>query len=243
MNIGIIGFGRFGQLLAKILKKSHNIKVYDRKNKASDAKKLGVEWGLCAEVCNQDLIILCVPISEMDKVLRRIKNKIKKHSIVMDTCSVKEYPAKLMLKHLPRCTEIIASHPMFGPDSAKYGLKGLQIVFCPQRVKKKNLNKIKNIFSEIGLETIQITPQEHDKQSAFSLCLVHFLGRGLEKVGITAQKITTMGFEHLLKVQETVTNDTMQLFKDMQTYNRFAKPLRKKLIQMLQNIHQSIDKH
>lgn len=241
MNIGIIGFGRFGQLLAEMLKESHSIKVYDIIDKTEGAKKIGVKWSKLNEICLQDFIILCVPISKMKNVLEKIKDKIKKGTVVMDTCSVKEYPAELMLKNLSKKTELIASHPMFGPDSAKYGLKNLQIIFCPLRISKEKTNKIEEIFKKMGLTVIELTPKEHDEQSAMSLCLVHFLGRGLEKMQIAPQKITTLGFERLLKVQETVTNDTFQLFEDMQNYNRFAVVLRKKLIQSLESIHKKLD--
>lgn len=240
MTIGIIGFGRFGKLLSTLLKKSHKVRVFDIKNKAKEAEELGVEWATLDEVCSQDLIIFCVPISETGKALKKIRNKVKENAIVMDTCSVKEYPAKLMLRHLPQKTEIIASHPMFGPDSAKYGLKGLHIVLYPLRIKKQSFGAVKDIFKALGLKTIEMTPEEHDKQSAWSLCLVHFLGRGLEKMKITPQKITTLGFERLLKVQETVTNDTWQLFRDMQKYNKFAKPLRKKFLRAAQELDKSL---
>jgi len=127
-------------------------------------------------------------------------------------------------------TEIIASHPMFGPDSGKYGLKGLQIVFWPLRIKRKNYKIVSDIFKNLGLTIIQMNPKEHDKQSALSLCLVHFVGRILEKMKIPQLKIKTLGFEKLMAMQKTVKNDTWQLFKDIQTYNRFAKIWRRKFL-------------
>ena len=229
-NIGIIGFGRFGSFLAKILKNSHQIKVYDKLDKSKTAKKIGVSFKNLEEVCQQQLIILCVPISEIDKVLRKIKNKLKPGVIVMDTCSVKEYPAKLMKKYLLSETEIIASHPMFGPDSGKYGLKGLQIVFWPLRIKKRNYQKILKVFKGLGLTIIQMSPKEHDQESALSLCLTHFVGRVLEKMKIPEPKIKTLGFQRLIEVRDNVKNDTWQLFKDIQTYNRFAKIWRRKFL-------------
>lgn len=240
MKIGIIGFGRFGQLTAKMLKASHEVKVFDKLDKSKQAKDIGVKLTTLDNVCKQKFIILAVPISQINRVLEQIKNRITKGSIVMDTCSVKEYPVKLMQQILPKDVELIASHPMFGPDSAKYGLKGLQMIFSPLMVKKENFNKIKKIFRSLGLQIIEMTPEEHDKQSAVSLALVHFIGRSLEKMKIEPQSITSMGFERLLKVCETVTNDTWQLFEDMQNYNRFTKPLRKKFIKIAQDIDKKL---
>lgn len=236
MTVGIIGFGRFGQFLAKIFKKSYKVKVYDKIDKSKIAKRIGVVFKNLEEVCQQELIILCVPISEMAKLLQKVRNKLKPDTIIMDTCSVKEYPVKLMEKYLPSEIEILGSHPMFGPDSAKYGLKGLQIVFWPLRIKRKNYQKIKNIFKNLGLTIVQMSPKEHDRQIALSLCLVHFVGRTLEKMKIPQPTIKTLGFLKLMEVCENVKNDTWQLFRDMQTYNRFAKIWRKKFLKSAQKI-------
>lgn len=241
MKIGIIGFGRFGQLLAKILKGKNEIKVFDKVDKSKSAKRISVCFCDLKEICQQDLIILAVPISEMKHVLLKIKDKLKENQIVMDVCSVKEYPAKLMLKHLPKKVEVVASHPLFGPDSAKHGLKRLQIVFCPLRIKAKSFNKVKKIFKNLGLEIVQMTPLEHDQQAALSLNLVHFVGRALEKMNVSSQKITTLGFERLLKVLDTVKNDTWQLFSDMQHFNRFAKRTRKKFLKTALKIDKKLN--
>ena len=241
MRIGIIGFGRFGQLLAKMLKKEHKIIVFDTKPALKNkAKGLGVVFSGIDIICQQDLVILAVPISQIEKLLLQIKNKLSHRVIVMDICSVKEYPAKLMLKILPQSAQILATHPMFGPDSAKYGLKGLQMVFCPLRLDSKNYRLVKQIFQKLGLKIIQMTPEEHDRQNALSLAMVHFIGRGLEKMIIKPPGLTTLGFERLMKVCETVTNDTWQLFEDMQNYNRFAKPLRKRIIKALEAIDEKL---
>ncbi|HOK00686.1 MAG TPA: prephenate dehydrogenase/arogenate dehydrogenase family protein [Candidatus Pacearchaeota archaeon] len=238
MTIGIIGFGRFGAFLAKSLKNISNEKILvsDKLDKSKIAKKIGVSFKNLDEVCQQDLIILCVPISEIDNLLKEIKNKVKKEAIIMDTLSVKEYPSKLMKKYLPIDIEIIASHPMFGPDSGKYGLKNLQMVFWPLRIKKKNYKKVLDIFKKLELKIIQMSPKEHDKESALSLCLVHFIGRTMEKMEIPNVKIKTLGYEKLSEVYKNVKNDSLQLFKDMQTYNKYAKFWRKKFLKSAQEI-------
>ncbi|MBU4274490.1 prephenate dehydrogenase/arogenate dehydrogenase family protein [Patescibacteria group bacterium] len=230
MKIGIIGFGRFGHLLARILPKEHNIKVTDKQNKLNIAKEIGVNFCNIDEVCRQEIIVLCIPISEVESVLLKIQDKIKKGQIIMDICSVKEYSAKLMLKHLDKDVEIISCHPMFGPDSAKKGLKGLQIVFYNLRAAKKNFEKIKKIFKKLGLKIIEMSPKEHDRQNAMSLALVYFIGRAFANMDIPKLDITTMTFEKLREIGRIVSNDSEQLFYDMQNRNRFTKEVRKQFI-------------
>uniref|UniRef100_A0A7C4M0Z2 Prephenate dehydrogenase/arogenate dehydrogenase family protein n=1 Tax=candidate division CPR3 bacterium TaxID=2268181 RepID=A0A7C4M0Z2_UNCC3 len=235
-KIAIIGFGRFGQLFAEILLPFGEIFVVSSK-KIKDArfKQIKIE-----ELINIDWVIPAVPISKLEEVLRKIRSHLKPGSIVTDVCSVKEFPCRLMQNIFPKNIEIVGTHPMFGPDSAKNGLKNLQIVLCPLHQKKETLNWLKSVFSEIGLDIIETTPKNHDLQVAKSLSLVHFIGRGLEKMDIKKQEITTLGFDRLLTVCETVSNDSWQLFYDMQKYNPYAKKVRSDLLKALDILEKEI---
>jgi len=243
VKIGIIGFGRFGKILAKILKKSKKIseiEVSDRVNKQKEAKIIGLKFSKLEDTLKKDIIILAIPISKLEKFLKKTNHKFKNSQIVMDVCSVKEYPVKLMKKYLPKDVEILASHPMFGPDSVKYGLKNLQIAFWPVRIKKKNYQIIKDIFKDFGLKIIEIPPKEHDRQTAISLCFVHFLGRSIEKLNFKMPKIQTYGFKKLMEVAENVKNDTRQLFLDIQKYNQFAKKQREKFLKIAEKLNKRL---
>lgn len=240
MKIGVIGFGRFGQLIAKHLKKFGPVLVYNRSNKKRQAKALGCEWVNLKEVCQADLVILAVPISELEKVIKKIKKLVKPGIIVMDVASVKSKPCRWLKKHLPRRVEVLGTHPVFGPDSTKNGLDNLNIVVCPIRIKKKNLDKISNIFKKLKLDIIKTTPERHDQEIALSLGLVHFLGRGLEKVQIRPLEISSVGYERLLGVCDTVSNDSWQLFSDMQEFNPYASGIRKRYLKALQEINHNI---
>jgi len=237
MTIGIIGFGRFGQLIAKHLKKFGTVLVYNRSNKQRQAKALGCKWTSLKEVCQADLVILAVPISELEKVARKIKKLVKSPAIVMDVASVKVLPCRWLKKHLPREIEVLATHPVFGPDSTQDGLAGLNIMICPLRIKKKSLDNVLKIFKKLKLNVIKTTPEKHDQEIALSLGLVHFLGRGLEKLKIEPQTISSVGYERLLGVCDTVSNDSWQLFQDMQKFNPYTKNIRKKYLQALKEIN------
>ncbi|MCK5591735.1 MAG: prephenate dehydrogenase/arogenate dehydrogenase family protein, partial [Candidatus Pacebacteria bacterium] len=106
--------------------------------------------------------------------------------------------------------ELLGSHPMFGPDSAKSGLRGLSIVLCPIRIKKNNLSKVIKVFKKLKIKIIITTASDHDKQTGNSLALVHFLGRAMAAAGLEDQEIDTLGYRRLLAVNETVNNDTWQ---------------------------------
>ncbi len=233
-KVAIIGFGRFGKLMAEILIPFVDVFVISR-HKIKDKKYKQIEY---SDLKNIDWIILTVPISIIAEILNKIKPFVKKGTIIMDTASVKTFPCQWMEDAFKgEEVELLGSHPMFGPDSAKRGLKGLQIVFCPLNIKKKNLEIIKNIFLKLKLEILITSPREHDEESAISLALVHFIGRGLERARIKDLKISTLGFKRLLQLKENVTNDSEKLFRDMHIFNPYAEKYREIFLNSLQEIN------
>ena len=160
----------------------------------------------------------------------------------MDVCSVKLKPCQWLKKNIGNKVEILGTHPMFGPDSAKYGFKGLQVVLCPIRVSNKKLKLIRDIFLDLELKIIEATPRMHDMEAAKSLALVHFIGRSLSEAKVAEQSISSVGFERLLTVNETVCNDTWQLFIDMNKYNPYARKIRDKYIKSINKLNTKIIK-
>src|SRR3990167_899388 len=111
-TVGIIGYGRFGLLLESLIKKirpSIDLKVYSR-NISPDLKL----FFSFEDTAQCDLIFPAVPIHSFENVIKKISKKVKPGSIVMDVCSVKTHPIKIMEKYLPLAVTIIASHPLFG---------------------------------------------------------------------------------------------------------------------------------
>ena len=183
MEIGIVGFGRFGKLAADYLCKDFKVYVYDRGKTIINSDNKNIIPAAIDKVCAGDIVILAVPISEFENALLEIKNLLKKGSLVIDVCSVKERPAKLMKKLLPKNVQILATHPIFGPDSAKDSVRGRKIVLCRTRISEEFYRKIKENLENAGLIVIEATPEEHDREIAKTLLLTHFIGRGLMEVG------------------------------------------------------------
>lgn len=238
LNIAIIGFGRFGALLAEIMSPLGNVFIISsREINNKKFKQIGYE-----DLGIIDIVIPAVPISAVENMLKKINPFLKKGSLVMDVSSVKVWPCRYLKKEIRKDVEIIGTHPMFGPDSAKNGLKDLQMVICPLRQSKKTLDFVKNVFRKMGLKIIVTTPEDHDRQAAMNLALVHFIGRGLGKMGVKKQEIMTKGFERLLTVNETVNNDTWQLYLDMNKFNPYSRSIRASFIKELIKLENMIKK-
>jgi prephenate dehydrogenase len=177
----------------------------------------------------------------LQEVLKDITPLLRPDTLVVDVCSVKEYPVRLMTDILPQTVSILATHPMFGPDSASDSLEGRKICLCKVRIAKKNYQNIKAYLASKKLVVIEATAQEHDKQIATSLSLTHFIGRTLSEYGAKQLNIDTEGYKRLLHILEVVERDTWQLFLDMHHYNPYAKEKRAAFMEVMQDINSRLE--
>jgi prephenate dehydrogenase len=231
VEIGIIGYGRFGQFAAERLKKDFRIVVYDRKRVRCPR---GIRSGSLEEVASRPLLLLCVPISEVARACVEIKAYLTPGQLIIDTCSVKEKPLQEMARLLPRFVEILGTHPLFGPDSARNGIRGLKIVLCPTRCRR--VSKVKAWLERNGLDVIVTTPARHDFEMARTQALFHFLARGVAETGIRVGRLSTPGPAKLFEDFRDVQNDSLQLFQDLHRMNRFTAAIRTQLIECLTNL-------
>src|SRR5260221_9038898 len=146
----IIGFGRFGELLANLSGSTFDVYIVESDlTRIKVAESNGYKVLPFESVSNMEFIFLAVPISQIEETVRNLAPLVSEKHTIIDVCSVKVYPAKLMLKYLSK-SQTIATHPMFGPDSAKKGLTGLQVAFCPLNVDPDNADIVRNFWSQLG---------------------------------------------------------------------------------------------
>jgi prephenate dehydrogenase len=229
-SVGIIGFGRFGRLMARYLSPDCQVRAHDPGVRAEAISSAGAAPASMADACRSDIVILAVPISHLQGLLSEIQPHLPPESLVVDVCSVKEQPVRWMQALLPETVEILGTHPMFGPDSAADSLEGRKIVLCPVRIGEKRLAKVKHYLGAKGLVLIEASPEDHDRQIAVSLALTHAIGRSLALFGAKPQAIDTEGYRRLLRILEVVENDTWQLFEDLNRYNPYAQDARQAFI-------------
>lgn len=242
MKFGIIGFGRFGKLWANALLAFGEVLVYD-KYLTTHEENSRFKMATLAEVCQAEVIFLIVPISDFARTCEHIKPLLNPQSLVIDCCSVKEYPIKMMQQVFTESQALIGTHPLFGPDSVKKtgGLTGHKIVLCPVTASKQQEKWLENILQQMGLQILISTAQQHDLDMANSQGLVHFIGRGLEALDLQPQAISTPDFQALLNINQMVVNDSWQLFLDMHRYNAYTKMVRKKLLRQLTQLDHAIE--
>ncbi len=224
-SVGLIGFGRFGKVLSNILQKGFHIKVYDP---VSSPSFPGVEYCTLSEVLSEQTLFIAVPIHSFEDVIQDIAPQLKSHTTIIDVCSVKIYPVGMMEKYLPANTGIIATHPMFGPDSFMSN-KRLKMMINNTRDRYNQFNFWKTFFSDQGIDVIEMEPDEHDRLAAQTQGVTHFLGRMLKEFGIKKTSIDTQGFRDLLDLVDQTCNDSWELYTDLQCYNPYTNEMIVKL--------------
>ena len=122
---------------------------------------------------------------------------------------------------------MIATHPMFGPDSGAAGINGLPLVMCPISPKEdERYLRMKELFLSMGLDVLEMSAEKHDEEAAYSQGVTHFVGRTLSAMGMKPTPIATKGYRSLMTIVEQTCNDPIQLFYDLQRYNPYAKEMR-----------------
>lgn len=240
-SVVIIGFGRFGQLLADLIKDSFKVSIVE-----PDAGKqqLATDHGLkvvqLPEIASADFIFLAVPISAFEATVQQIAPLVGAEQVVIDICSVKVHPANLMRQHLSHC-QTIATHPLFGPDSASKGLASLKMVLCRLEVSDPNYGLWKDFWTQKGLTVIEATPEEHDRDAVYSQAFTYSLARIIQEMRIPELRFTTRSYGMLDEVARLSANDSDELFHDMLYYNPYFVTMKSQLETAVSNVSRRLD--
>ncbi len=234
MRIGVYGLGRFGFFWAGLLSLAgHSVCGFGRHAVSAPASVRLVSED---EVLGQDVVFFCVTISAFSEVLRHVAPRLKPGTVVMDTCSVKLHPAKVMREYLPKDVYSVATHPMFGPDSGRGGVNGLPLVICGVNCPESIVDWWSGEFSSWGLKVLHMSCDQHDREAAWSQGVTHFVGRTLDELHLQPTELATLGYSRLMSIVEQTCNDPLQLFYDLQRYNPYAPQMRLELKQALEKV-------
>ncbi|WZZ40564.1 hypothetical protein YC2023_036823 [Brassica napus] len=229
LKIGIVGFGNFGQFLARtMVKQGHTVLAYSRTDYTDAAAELGVSYysdldDLFEE--HPEVILLCTSILSTEKVLKSLPfQRLKRSTLFVDVLSVKEFPRNAFLQTLPQDFDILCTYPMFGPESGKNGWNGLSFVFDKVRIgmddrRRSRCDSFLDIFAREGCSMVEMSCAEHDWHAAGSQFITHTVGRVLEKLGLESTPVDTKGYETLLKLVENTAGDSFDLYYGLFLYN------------------------
>jgi prephenate dehydrogenase len=222
--LGLIGFGAFGRLAARHLRRHFRVLAYDP---AAAEDEAGVAFVGLAEAASCPVVVLAVPVCRLAETVAAVAPHLRAGALVLDVGSVKEEPARLMREGLPDDVEIIATHPLFGPQSARDGIAGLKIAICPVRGRsgRRVAAFLRRAF---GLDVIVTTPENHDRDAALAQGLTHLIAGLVVRMEPLPSRITTRSFDLLMEAVGMVRHDAPEVFEAIVRANPYAAEMRRR---------------
>ncbi|MEO7989097.1 MAG: prephenate dehydrogenase [Chryseolinea sp.] len=186
MKTTIIGLGLIGGSIAIDLRKAGvatEIVGIDRNvDHAAKAVELGIVDKIESEdkaLSTSDLIITAIPVNAMCQLLPGLLDAIKPGAVVIDAGSTKRLLCKSVEHHEKR-KQFVAAHPIAGtensgPEAAFSGLfKDKTNIICEkEKSSPQALSVATLVFESLGMNTIFMEPEEHDKHVAYVSHLSH----------------------------------------------------------------------
>jgi prephenate dehydrogenase len=232
LKVGIVGRGQFSGFIVPHLSKYFQVFVFSGRGDV-ETEKLELIKSL-------DYLVLCVPLNGFESVCERWSNVVSKNTVIVDVTSVKLEPIRLMQKYFPEY-KILGTHPIFGPQSGKNGIAGLPIVLTNVSLLQDEYSKVKKFFAEsLGLNCIEKTAEQHDKEMALVQGLSHFIGRTLKRMGIVDMDTATQSYKQLVSLKDMVGDDSWDLYKTIQEGNPLAKGVRGQFLEELNKLEKEL---
>jgi prephenate dehydrogenase len=241
VDFAVIGTGRFGYFWCRHLSNHYPTFAYDIDPECRKKVEKFATWASLDTCLSKKFVFLTIPIHSIEDFLIQNQKKFAKGSVIIDCASVKVPVLDWFRDHLPEDVYYVASHPLFGPDSARNKLRDNVIMVMPGQVPLNKYQVLVNFFERtLGLQIYNLTAEEHDELMAFNLNLVHFLGRALDDLGITKLPIMMSSLSKLNDIVKVVMNDTTDLFLDFYKYNPYASKIKDKWLHSFQKINDQI---
>ena len=202
-KILIIGCGLIGSsILRAVSKKSVAKKIFvfeKSKLNISKIKKikapLEISKDLKKIVPEVDMIVLCTPMSEYERIILKINKYIKSKTLITDVGSTKEKSLFLVKKKLKKNISWISSHPIAGAEMSgpEFGSSSLFLKKWCILIKEKNCNKkhliiLKKFWKKIGSKRAIMDSKKHDIILSMTSHLPHLIAYNLVKTATDFEK-------------------------------------------------------
>jgi prephenate dehydrogenase len=225
MRIAILGAGKMGAWFAKFfIKEGYSVVVADRKKEKLEKlkKKLVVETAdFEGAVKNADRILICVSINAFEEVVKKISSNIHDNQIVMDICSLKDFPVETMHRYLKEGL-ILGTHPVFGPGSTT--IENKTFVLTPTNSQEEAFaEEFKKWLETRKARVFVMAPKKHDELMSVVLGLPHFIGLVtcdalLEQISYPETKdVAGTTYRMLFTLAEATAMENPELFSSLQS--------------------------
>ena len=202
-KILIIGCGLIGSSILRAVSKKRIAKkifIFEKSSSnISKIKKIKVPLEITKDlkkiVPEVDMIILCTPMSEYERIILKINKYIKSKTLITDVGSTKEKSLFLIKKKLKKNISWISSHPIAGAEMSgpEFGSSSLFLKKWCILIKEKNCNKkhliiLKKFWKKIGSKVAIMDSKKHDIIFSMTSHLPHLIAYNLVKTATDFEK-------------------------------------------------------
>ena len=202
-KILIIGCGLIGSSILRAVSKKRIAKkifVFEKSSSnISKIKKIKVPLEITKDlkkiVPEVDMIVLCTPMSEYERIILKINRYIKSKTLITDVGSTKEKSLFLVKKKLKKNISWISSHPIAGAEMSgpEFGSSSLFLKKWCILIKEKNCNKkhliiLKKFWKKIGSKLAIMDSKKHDIIFSITSHLPHLIAYNLVKTATDFEK-------------------------------------------------------
>ncbi len=227
-KLSVIGVGAFGEFMIPHLLPYFHVSAFDPARDISElAQRYCVTPVAFEKAADADVVLLAPPVQEIETVAKGLAPLLRPGTLVLDVCSVKMQPLAILADALPAAVDIVGTHPLFGPQSGKAGIAGLNIAVCEVRGGKGPCVAA-FLRDQLKLNVSETTAEEHDRQMAYVQGLTHLLSRIVVEMDMPDLALTTKTFEHLHTMVETVRYDSDLLFRAIENRNPFVEAVKER---------------
>jgi prephenate dehydrogenase len=227
-ELGLIGFGAFGRLMAQHLHPHFPIYAYDPA--VRDATPC-VTFADIATVARCPVVVLAMPVDRIAQAIAAVNPHLQPGALVLDVGSVKVRPAEAMRRLLPDHVDIVGTHPLFGPQSARDGIAGLKIAVCP--IRGGSAHRVAAFLRKaLRLQVYLTTPETHDREAATVQGLTHLIAKVLVSMEPLPTRLTTASFDMLMRGVEMVRYDAPEVFMAIERANPYSAEVRERFFSL-----------
>jgi prephenate dehydrogenase len=230
MNVSIIGLGLIGGSMAIALREHSiaeiilGVEANERHAKIALEKALVDKVVSIDDAMNSDLIILAIPVDEIEKLLPSILDKVNKQ-VVIEVGSIKAGIIDAIKDH-PNRKRFVATHPMWGteysgPEAAISGaFKGKAVVICDKGKADTDAGElVEDLYRKLGMQSLYMNADEHDIHVAYVSHISHITSFALANTVLEKEReedaifsLASGGFESTVRLAKSNASMWVPIF-------------------------------
>lgn len=194
-QLGLIGCGLMGGSFALAMKKAGLVKRVVGYSKSPSTTERARQMGVIdveapsalMAVSGADIVLLAVPVSATEASFKAIKHLITPNMLIMDVGSTKRDVVDASRRVLKEHAGVfVAAHPITGKEVS--GVEhadpdlyfGKQVILTPtERTQVVQLKKAVDLWTALGCQVLQMSPEAHDAAYAAVSHLPHLIAFAL----------------------------------------------------------------